>query len=60
MAKINTDLNTNVQLENAPTPEAVSVGSGAQIVRKSGFYTLAATFSSIHPRFTALAHHIVN
>lgn len=55
MAKINTDLNTNVQLENAPTPEAVSVGSGAQIVGKSGFEQLADTLASINPAIKALA-----
>ena len=55
MAKINTDLNTNVQLENAPTPEAVSVGSGSQIVGKSGFDALADTLASINPRIRALA-----
>ena len=55
MAKINTDLNTNVQLENAPTPEAVSVGSGAQIVGKSGFDQLADTLASINPAIKALA-----
>ena len=55
MAKINTDLNTNVQLENAPTPEAVAVGSGSQIIGKSGFEQLADTLASINPAIRALA-----
>ncbi len=55
MVKINTDLNTNVQLENAPTPEAVSIGSGSRIVGKSGFEQLSDVLSSINPAIKALA-----
>ena len=55
MVKINTDLGVNIELENAPTPVDVPVGSGAQIVGKDKFGQLADTLAKINPKIQKLA-----
>ncbi len=55
MVKINTDLGVNIELENAPTPVDVPVGSGAQIVGKDKFGQLADTLARINPKIQKLA-----
>ena len=51
MVKINTDLGVNVEIENAPVPEAVgNVGSTPNIIGKSKFEQLADTFAKINPK----------